>query len=232
MANICIIPARGGSKRIPKKNLKNFLGNPIISYPIKLAIESNLFDEIIVSTDNHEIAEIAINYGAKVPFFRSNKNSNDFATTFDVIEEVLSFYKSNGNQFQNGCCIYPCTPLINVKRLIESYERLTNGSFDVVFPVIKYSTPIQRAFKIKNDFIYFIEDKNKNMRSQDLEPSYYDAGQFYWFKTLSILKKKTLITNNVSSIILDEIEAQDIDNENDWKMAEMKFMYLNGNKEI
>jgi len=223
MSNICIIPARGGSKRIPKKNIKDFLGKPIISYPIKTAIESNLFDEIIVSTDSAEIAEIALKFGAKVPFFRSEKNSNDFATTFDVIEEVLTYYKNIGRNFQNGCCIYPCTPLLKVHKLTESYEKFNSGCYDALFPVIKYSTPIQRALKLKNDLIYFIDEKAKNLRSQDLDPTFFDAGQFYWFNSVKLLNNKTLITNNVSSIILDELEAQDIDNDLDWKMAELKY---------
>ena len=134
MNNLCLIPARVGSKRIPKKNIKDFLGKPIIAYSIEAAINSNLFSEIMVSTDNEEIAQIAIKYGAKVPFFRTNKNSNDFATTFDVIEEVIGAYRKENIEFNNACCLYPCAPFINSKKLKEAYEEFKKNKRDVVFP--------------------------------------------------------------------------------------------------
>jgi N-acylneuraminate cytidylyltransferase len=153
MSNLCIIPARGGSKRIPKKNIKSFLGKPIIAFSIEAAIQSKLFTEVMVSTDCQEIAEIALKYGAKVPFIRSKKNANDFATTYDVIEEVLTEYKKEGVHFKNTCCIYACAPFVTANKLKQAYQELSNKQFDAIFPIIEYSFPIQRAVKIHNERI-------------------------------------------------------------------------------
>lgn len=226
MSNICIIPARKGSKRIPKKNIKPFLGYPIISYSIKAAIKSNLFSEIMVSTDCQKIADIAIKYGAKVPFLRSKKNSDDIATTYNVITEVIAEYQKNGINFENTCCIYACAPFVNSNRLKNAYQKLNNKKFDSIFPVIKYSSPIQRALKIHNDKIELFNSNHLNTRSQDLEDSFHDAGQFYWMKTGKILEKENIITDNCGGIIISELEGQDIDYEIDWKIAELKFKML------
>ena len=226
MSNLCIIPARGGSKRIPKKNIKSFLGKPIITYSIEAAIQSKLFTEIMVSTDCQETAEIALEYGAKVPFLRSKRNSNDFATTYDVIKEVIDEYKKNEVNFKNICCIYACAPFVTANKLKQAYQELSNKQVDAIFPVIEYSFPIQRAIKINNGKIKLFNTKYLNTRSQDLEKSYHDAGQFYWMKTDEILKKGKIITDNCSSIIITELEGQDIDTEIDWKLAELKFKLL------
>ena len=226
MSNLCIIPARGGSKRIPKKNIKSFLGKPIIAYSIEAAIQSKLFTEIMVSTDCQETAEIALEYGAKVPFLRSKENSNDFATTYDVIKEVIDEYKKNEVNFKNICCIYACAPFVTANKLKQAYQELSNRKVDAIFPVIEYSFPIQRAIKINNGKIKLFNTKYLNTRSQDLEKSYHDAGQFYWMKTDEILKKGKIITDNCSSIIITELEGQDIDTEIDWKLAELKFKLL------
>jgi N-acylneuraminate cytidylyltransferase len=226
MSNICIIPARRGSKRIPKKNIKPFLGYPIISYSIKAAIKSNLFSEIMVSTDCQKIADIAIKYGARVPFLRSKKNSDDIATTYNVITEVIAEYQKNGINFENICCIYACAPFVNPKRLKNAYQKLNNKKFDSIFPVIKYSFPIQRALKIHNDKIELFNSNHLNTRSQDLEDSFHDAGQFYWMKTEKILEKENIITDNCGGIVISELEGQDIDYEIDWKIAELKFKML------
>lgn len=223
MKNICIIPARGGSKRIPRKNIKDFLGKPIIAYSIEAALNSNLFDEVMVSTDDEEIAEIAKKHGAKVPFMRSVKNSNDFATTFDVIEEVIAEYKSQGIEFEKGCCIYSCAPFTTSKKIQEAFDKLKEQDFDTVFPVVPYGLPIQRALKIQEGKIIMFNEEHKNTRSQDLEKSYHDTGQFYWFNKEAILNKRSLLTDNVGAIIVSELECQDIDTEMDWKMAEIKF---------
>lgn len=226
MANLAIIPARGGSKRIPRKNIKDFLGKPIIAYSIETAINSGLFDEVMVSTDDEEIAEISRKYGAIVPFMRSRENSNDFATTFDVIEEVLLEYKVQGKLFELTCCIYPCAPFISLDSLKESYLKL--NEFDTVFPVVRYGFPIQRALKKDNkDGLSFFQPIYTVARSQDLEVSYHDAGQFYWFNTEKILASKSLMANNTGCIVLPETKVQDIDNEVDWKLAELKFKLLN-----
>ena len=223
MSNLCIIPARGGSKRIPKKNIKSFLGKPIIAYSIEAAIQSKLFTEIMVSTDCQETAEIAQEYGAKVPFLRSKGNSNDFATTYDVIKEVIDEYKKNEVNFKNICCIYACAPFVTANKLKQAYQELSNSKVDAIFPVIEYSFPIQRAIKINNGKIKLFNTKYLNTRSQDLDKSYHDAGQFYLMKSEKILKKGRIITDNCSSIIITELEGQDIDNDTDWKLAELKF---------
>ena len=220
---IAIIPARGGSKRIPRKNIKDFLGKPIISYSIKAALDSNLFDEVMVSTDDYEIAKIAKQFGAKVPFMRSTKNSNDFASTYDVIEEVINEYKNQGLKFDKICCIYSCAPFISPEILTKALEKLEDKKFDSVFPVLKYSFPIQRALKRDGDKITMIVEDNLNIRSQDLEESYHDAGQFYWCKTKQLLKSKKLLTSNTGCVVISELEVQDIDTKTDWKLAELKY---------
>ena len=223
MSNLCIIPARGGSKRIPKKNIKEFLGRPIIAYSIRTAIDSKLFDEVMVSTDDIEIAEIAKKYGAKVPFIRSSKNSSDFATTFDVIEEVINYYRNHNMEFNNVCCLYSCAPFVTTKTLSKAYNHLHEKDFDTVLPVVPYSSPINRALRINHEKIHMIYEENLNVRSQDLEDSFYDAGQFYWCDIDKLLLNKGIFTNNTGFIIVSEIESQDIDNETDWKLAELKF---------
>ena len=226
MNNLCIIPARGGSKRIPKKNIKSFLGKPIIAYSIEAAIQSKLFTEIMVSTDCQETAEIALRYGAKVPFLRSKENSNDFATTYDVIKEIIDEYKKDGVNFENICCIYACAPFVTANNLKHAYQELSNKQVDTIFPIIEYSFPIQRAVKIHNEKIELFNIDHLNTRSQDLEKSYHDAGQFYWMKSENILNKGRIITDNCSGIIITELEGQDIDNEIDWELAELKFKLL------
>tara|TARA_B100001250_G_C19649642_1_gene722039 strand:- start:61 stop:747 length:687 start_codon:yes stop_codon:yes gene_type:complete len=226
MSNICIIPARGNSKRIAKKNIKHFLGKPIIAYSIEAAIKSGLFDEVMVSTDNKEIAEIAKTYGAKIPFYRSKKNSDDFATTYDVIEEVIKQYKNEGKEFKNICCIYSCAPFVTESKLNLGFKKLIENTFDTVFPIIEYSFPIERAVKITNGKITPLNAKYLDTRSQDLTKSYHDAGQFYWMNTQKILASNKIITDNCGGILITNLEGQDIDTEIDWKLAEIKFKSL------
>lgn len=222
--NITIIPARGGSKRIPRKNIKDFLGKPIIAYSIEAALQSELFNEVMVSTDNEEIAEVAKKYGAKIPFMRSKKNADDFATTADVLIEVLTEYKKHNRDFEYMCCIYPTAPFVTDQKLIDSFNLMIEKGADSVIPVVKFSYPIQRAFRIndKNQLEY-IWPENINKRSQDLEPFYHDAGQFYWYKVDSFLSKKSLDELVKIPFILKETEVQDIDNEEDWKIAKLKY---------
>lgn len=227
MGNICIIPARGGSKRIPRKNIKYFLGKPIIAYSIQAALDSLLFDEVMVSTDDSEIAKIAVKYGAKVPFKRSDKNSDDFATTFDVIEEVIISYKNEGREFDNVCCLYACAPFVTKELILESFQKLKSNNFDTVFPVIPYSFPIQRALIEKNGKIFMIKENNLQSRTQDLEKTYHDVGQFYFCKIDRIMLNKKILTNNTGGIFVTELDAQDIDNHIDWKLAELKYSLRN-----
>lgn len=220
--NVCIIPARGGSKRIPRKNIKPFCGKPIIAYSIEAAIESNLFEVIMVSTDDDEIANIAISYGAEVPFMRSKRTADDFSTTYDVLEEVLLKYSSLGINFNQACCFYPCSPLTSVNVLTDACRLL--DKFDSVFPVVKFNPPIQRALsQAPSQHTSFFQPKYTNVRSQDLNEFYFDAGQFYWFNTQIILQKKQLITENSGSVTISELMAQDIDSETDWLLAELKY---------
>lgn len=230
MINIAIIPARGGSKRIPKKNIRDFFGKPIIYYTIKAAIDSLLFDEVIVSTDDIEIKEIALKFGAKVPFMRSAKNSTDFANTADTLLEVLNEYESNGFTFDNICCLYPTAPFITPEKLKLSYNIFLNGNYDSFFPVQRYSYPIQRALKIENNRTSMIHPENMNKRSQDLEPAFHDCGQFYWLKNSSFKLQKRIFMDYSGSVEYTDTEVQDIDNEMDWKIAEIKFGLLSSNQ--
>jgi pseudaminic acid cytidylyltransferase len=227
MSNLAIIPARGGSKRIPRKNIKKFLGKPIIAYSIEAANESGLFNEIMVSTDDKEIALIAREYGAKVPFLRSKKNANDYATTADVLLEVIQTYNSHGKIFDNIACIYPTAPFITPIKLQQAFEQLTNNNLDAVFPVVKYNYPIQRSLKVCDDKLEFFHPEFEKTRSQDLEIAYHDVGQFYFLRTSSLQSNKSIFSKNTGGIIISEMEAQDIDNAIDWKLAEIKYELLN-----
>ena len=223
MTSVAIITARGGSKRIPRKNIKEFMGKPMIAYAIDAALESKIFDEIMVSTDDEEIAEIAKKYGAAVPFMRSEATANDFATTDDVLQEVVAKYKEQGKEFDNICCIYPCVPFLTPEILINAHNKFISSNADGLTPVVRYSFPIQRAFKINNEgFLEYREPENAIKRSQDLEPMYHDVGMFYFYKNNKFTSK------NVVSYEMDEENIQDIDTIDDWKMAELKYRILNG----
>ena len=224
MKSIAIIPARGGSKRIPRKNCKLFHEKPIIAYSIEAALKSGLYDEVIVSTDDNEIASIAVNYGAKVPFLRSKKNSNDFATTVDVIFEVLDWYKNQNHFFEIATCIYACAPFVNQKLLLRANTILKETNADCVFPILAYSHPIQRALKIDNKgIIELFDESNPNARTQDLQKAYHDSGMFYTFFVDRLYKTKSLRTNNTIGIEICELHAHDIDSIEDWKLAELKY---------
>lgn len=223
MKNLCIIPARGGSKRIPRKNIKPFLGKPIIAYSIGAALKSGLFAEVMVSTDDEEIAEVAKQYGAKVPFMRSAETASDFATTADVLKEVLSKYQELGLEFDNFCCFYATAPLVQSKDVVSAFERLQSSDFTCVYPVVQFSYPIWRCLDIADDGTMTRHwPEYENSRSQDLPREYHDSGTFYWYKTKEWLSGK----NKIGGIIVDEVAVQDIDNETDWKLAEMKYNLL------
>lgn len=226
MANVAIIIARGGSKRIPRKNIKMFRGKPIIAYSIETALNSGLFDYVMVSTDDDEIEVISKRAGAEIPFKRSTKTSDDLSTTADVISEVLNDLTTNEKQFENACCIYPTAPFISKESLSAAYDQLVKNKFDTVFPVCAFSYPIQRALQIKDAKVSMIIPENINKRSQDLQTTYHDAGQFYWLNISSFLKEKKLFTQNSGSIVLNEMQVQDIDTETDWKIAELKHALL------
>lgn len=227
MKKIAIITARGGSKRIPRKNIKDFLGKPIIAYSIEAALKSKLFDEVMVSTDDAEIAEIALKHGANVPFFRSKSNSDDFASTVDVLLEVIAEYHKNGLDFIYGCCLYPTAPFITSELLNQAFELMVEKKFDAVFPVVKYGNPVQRALTKDSDGkISMMQPAHKLSRSQDLEKAYYDSGQFYWFNSKMLVENLNLWTENTGVIEVEEHKVQDIDNITDWKLAELKYRFF------
>ncbi|RAJ33471.1 pseudaminic acid cytidylyltransferase [Pedobacter cryoconitis] len=223
---IAIITARGGSKRIPRKNVKDFLGYPIIKYSIDAALIAGCFDEIMVSTDDEDIASIALSLGATVPFMRSKENSNDFATTANVISEVLNEYKSLGHNFNYCCCIYPTAPFVTSEKLKTAYNKLLESGADSVVPVVSFGFPILRSFKIDNDLLKMNWPEYMNSRSQDLEPAYHDCGQFYFVKTEDFMRHKKLFTDRTVPFEMPESEVQDIDTEEDWKVAEIKYTFL------
>lgn len=226
MKKIAIITARGGSKRIPRKNIKEFCNKPIIAYSIEAAIHSQMFDTVMVSTDDTEIAEIARHYGAEVPFFRSEQTSNDFATTNDVLLEVLAEYEKRGICYELGCCIYPTAPFITAEKLRTAVEYLLAEDADTLIPVVPFSYPVQRAMIMKNDRLVFEYPQYLDSRSQDLTAHYHDAGQFYVFKVDAFQKNRKLMLGNILPLVLTDLEVQDIDNETDWKLAELKYELL------
>ena len=228
---VAIIPARGGSKRVPRKNIKDFCGKPIIAYSIEVALKSKLFDEIMVSTDDEEIASIARQHGAVVPFTRSKENSNDFAGLTDVCLEVLKQYKNIEKKFDFVCCILPTAPFINIERIIKAKNAIDTGIYNCVFPVVEYSYPIQKSLKMEGGFVKMLWQDNFYKRSQDFEKTYHDAGQFYFIKTKILLTEKKMFTEKSGAIILNNLEVQDIDNETDWKLAELKYKIMTQERE-
>ena len=229
MKRVAIIPARGGSKRIPRKNIRDFLGKPIIAYSIETALRSGLFEEVMVSTDDEEIAQIAQEYGARVPFLRSQAASGDRATTAEVLAEVLQSYASAGEEFDYGCCLYPTAPLVRASSIKEAFGLIISKGYDSVFPVLRYGYPIWRSLKLEDGRAVMNWPEHLSGRSQDLPAAFHDAGQFYWFGVKSFLESRALFTHNSGAIELSELEAQDIDNETDWALAEMKYELLHKN---
>ncbi|MBD5095466.1 MAG: pseudaminic acid cytidylyltransferase [Lachnospiraceae bacterium] len=226
--NIAIIPARGGSKRIPKKNIKAFCGKPIISYSIQAAINSNIFDEVMVSTDSEEIANIAMTYGARVPFYRSEETSDDFATTSDVLLEVLNGYERMGKTYKYAFCIYPTAPFLTTDLILEAEALMKAKQPDEVVTVVEFSYPPQRSYIITEEgTLKYKYTEYINSRSQDLEKWYHDVGQLYVYNVENFRKNKGSIKGKVMPIIVSPLVAQDIDTENDWILAEEKYKLMN-----
>ena len=223
---LAIITARGGSKRIPRKNIKDFLGSPIIKYSIDAALGAGCFDEVMLSTDDDEIAEVAKNYGAVIPFKRSINASNDYATTAEVIMEVLESYKKLGVEFEYICCIYPTAPFITAVKLRKAYDMLVGSNATSVIPIVKFGFPILRSFKIEDGLVKMNWPEYISSRSQDLPEAFHDCGQFYFLKTDNFIQEKKLFTNNAIPFEMPESEVQDIDNQEDWKIAEIKYTFL------
>lgn len=226
--NIAIITARGGSKRIPNKNIKDFCGKPIIAYSIEAALKCGVFDEVMVSTDSEQIAEIALSYGAKVPFMRSKENSGDFSTTEDVVLEVIKCYEEIGKKYDYACCLYPTAPFVSAKQIEEALLIMQTNDPAVVIPVVQFSYPPQRCFIISEDgYARFKYPEHVTARSQDLEKQYHDAGQFYIYNVRKLIETKGIITDDFMPIIIPEMQVQDIDTYEDWKIAEIKYKILN-----
>ena len=226
-AKVAIITARGGSKRIPGKNIKDFCGKPIIAYSIGAALESGLFDEVMVSTDSTEIADVARRYGASVPFMRSAETANDYATTADVLREVIGEYHNRGRDFDWLCCIYPTAPFVTAEKLERAFETLLESGAEALMPVVQYSFPPQRALVIKDGFLYHQFPEFAKTRSQDLEPIYHDCGQFYFYRTDAFGRQGVPTPLCTLPFIVPEEETQDIDNLSDWHLAEVKYRAFN-----
>lgn len=223
---VAIIPARGGSKRIPKKNIKNFLGKPLIAYSIDTAIKSQLFDKVIVSTDDEEIATIAKKYGADVPFMRPKELADDFATSIDAISYTIEELQKQGETFHYVCTIYATAPLLSAKTLIQSYQNIRNSDAKMAFSATSMPFPIQRTFKItKFGRCKMFWPQNFIKRSQDFEEAYQDAGQFYWEDVTKEWEDIPFGSQSIP-IILPRHLVQDIDTPEDWKRAELMYRVL------
>lgn len=226
MSAIAIITARGGSKRIPNKNKKDFLGKPIMCYSIEAALSSGLFEEVMVSTDDEEIAQIARDSGANVPFMRSAATANDFATTDDVLLEVLAEYEKIGRTFEYMACIYPTAPFVTAEKLQDAFRILKEQNASGVMPVVQFSFPPQRGMAVRDGRLAYCYPENAMKRSQDLEAIYHDCGQFYFYRTNEYRACKGDLEDGYVPIIMPETQVQDIDNLSDWKLAEMKYKMM------
>ncbi|MCR5425677.1 MAG: pseudaminic acid cytidylyltransferase [Lachnospiraceae bacterium] len=232
MSTIAIITARGGSKRIPRKNIKDFCGKPILAYSIDAALKSGVFDEVMVSTDDEEIAQIAKQYGAKVPFFRSAEMAGDFATTPEVCLEVLDEYEKRGQTFDIGCVLYPTAPFTTAQRLRDAVRNLEESDADSLIPVVQFSYPVQRSLILQEGRLVFEQPEYLDSRSQDLVPHFHDAGSFIIFRTQSLRTNHRLMVGNILPMVLNDLEVQDIDNETDWKLAELKYRLLHDRLDV
>ena len=226
---IAIIPARGGSKRIPKKNIKDFFGKPLIAYSIEVALASNLFEKVIVTTDDENIAKIAREYGAEVPFLRPKELSDDFTGTVDVVNHAIAYLENQGENYKYICTIYATAPLLQKEYLIEAYKKLQNSDAINAFSSTSMPFPIQRTFKLDNNGRCEMFTPQYYMsRSQDLEEAYQDAGQFYWTKR-DEKSDEIMFGKDSIPIILPRHLVQDIDTLEDWKRAEYMYQVLNKN---
>ncbi len=220
---IAIIPARGGSKRIPKKNIREFNSKPIIGWSIQAALESGCFDRVIVSTDSKEIASTAKLFGAEVPFLRDKNLSDDHTPTLPVISDAISRLE---DEIEFVCCIYPTAPFVKPDDISKGLKIIMEQKVDFVFTATKYNYPIQRALRLDQDGrVSMLQPDQENVRSQDLEDTFHDAGQFYWGRSDAWLEGRPILNN---SCILEVLEShsQDIDTEDDWRKAEIKFRLL------
>lgn len=224
---LAIIPARGGSKRIPRKNIKDFFGKPMIAYSIEAALRSDCFDRVIVSTDDPEIAQVAKTFGAEVPFMRPDELANDHAGTTPVIKHAIEWFEEQGKKPTEVCCLYATAPFVQPQTIRQAYEQLQQTQADYCFTVTSFATPIQRAIKLTQDKrVEMFYPEYFNTRSQDLEEAYHDAGQFYWGKAEAFKQLKLLFSEHASPFILPRYLVQDIDTLEDWVRAELLFRLI------
>lgn len=230
MSALAVITARGGSKRIPRKNVRPFLGKPILAYSIQSAQESKLFDEIMVSTDDAEIADLAMSFGASVPFLRSADSSGDHATTAEALLEVLTAYSDQGRTFEYCCCLYPTAPFVTAETLKRAFQQFQSSSADSLIPVTRFGYPIWRALRLdpveETIRASFVWPESALKRSQDLPPAYHDCGQFYLLRTARFVQTRSIFTANTICLEVPELHVQDIDTESDWALAELKYQLM------
>ena len=226
MKKIAIIPARGGSKRIPRKNIREFCGKPMLAYSIEAALDSGIFDTVMVSTDDEEIAEIARRYGADVPFMRSEATAGDYAQMPDVVLEVFNEYEKRGEIYEYGCMIFPTAPFVTGEKLRDADAKLEAFGADTLTTVVRFSYPPQRALVVRNERLLFEYPQYLDSRSQDLEPHYHDAAQFIFFHTDVFKQNKRFLVGNLLPYEISEMEVQDIDTEVDWQIAEIKYRLM------
>lgn len=225
--NIAIIPARGGSKRIPRKNIKLFHGKPMIAYSIEAAKKSDCFDKILVSTDDQEIADVAIQYGAEVPFLRPADIADDFATTLDVMQHAITWCKEQQWSVDKVCCIYATAPFISAEYILQGLKDVSAKNVEYAFSATSFPFPIQRAITLgKDGTVSMFSPEHADTRSQDLEEAYHDAGQFYWGKASAFLSGKAIFSEHSKAVILPRKRVQDIDTYEDWELAESLFSVL------
>ncbi|WP_261882394.1 pseudaminic acid cytidylyltransferase [Vibrio pelagius] len=229
---VAIIPARGGSKRIPRKNIKAFHGKPMIAYSIEAALLSGCFDKVIVSTDDVEIAEVSRNHGALVPFLRPTEISDDYATTMDVMEHAIRWCQNEGWDLEAVCCLYATAPFVLPEDLQRGGELLKDAGVKFAFSATSFPFPIQRAIKLdQHRSVSMFAPENEQVRSQDLEEAYHDAGQFYWGRTHAFLNKLSIFSPHSKAVLLPRCRVQDIDTQEDWELAEALYSALKLEKE-
>ncbi len=230
---LCIIPARGGSKRIPRKNIKDFNGKPMIAYSIEAALTSKCFDEVIVSTDDKEIARLSERYGAIAPFLRPESLANDHAGTLPVVKHAIEWCEQHDLPPDEVCCLYATAPFVTASSLQKAYQQLQRTQADYCFTVTSFPFPIQRAIKVTaNNRVEMFQPENFNTRSQDLEEAFHDAGQFYWGKAEPFKNMELLFSDKSSPFILPRHRVQDIDTPEDWVRAELMHQLLTASGEL
>ena len=225
--NVAVIPARGGSKRIPRKNIREFCGKPMIAWPIEVAKQSDLFDHILVSTDDEEIAEVSKSYGAEIRTMRPVELADDHTGTTEVIAHAVSWMQEQGWTLNAVCCIYATAPLIQMNDLIEAYKLFQSNQWSFVLSATTFPFPIQRAFKKKDSGgIEMFQPNHFESRSQDLEEAYYDAGQFYFGKPEAWINNERIFQNNSEIVVLPNWRVQDIDTKDQWRSAEILMNHI------